>query len=158
VVKVNGGERASTGEAASPGVAESGAQQCSEESTGCGLSAESGPEPFMEYSLDDLVTGPVMLDFFKPDCPACLRMVPVIESVRATCAGEGLRVEKIDLSRPGNLQIARQMGVVGTPTLVLLDEEGKEVSRLVGVQELETVQRAIAVLMGGACADFSRFR
>lgn len=135
-------------------------QQCSAEATSCGI--EGDPEDFLsgmdfEMSIDSLTAGPVILDFFKPDCPACLKMVPVLQSVDTTCSGEGLRIEKIDISDPVNKQLAMQMGVVGTPTLVFFDPDSQEVARLVGAQPFEAVHQAISVLMGGVCADFSRF-
>jgi cytochrome c-type biogenesis protein len=136
-----------------------GAQQCGAEASSCGI--EGGGELFaeadFEMSLGDLTVGPVVLDFFKPDCPACLKMVPVLQTLGTTCSGEGLRIEKIDISDPVNKQLAIQMGVLGTPTLLFFDNQGQEVSRLVGAQSMESVHRAVAVLMGEVCADFSRF-
>lgn len=135
------------------------AQQCAASSDSCGLDEadEFLGELDFEISLDSLISGPVVLDFFKPDCPACLRMVPVLRSLDATCSAKGLRVEKIDISDPVNRHLAMQMGVIGTPTLVFFDRESQEVARLVGAQSFEAVHQAIAVLMDGACAEFSRF-
>ena len=137
----------------------SGGQECTATSSSCGI---DGSEEFLEgadfeLSLDSLVSGPVVLDFFKPDCPACLRMVPVMRSLDNTCAKKGLRIEKIDISDPINRRLALQMGVMGTPTLVFFNQESREVARLVGAQPFEAVHQAISVLMGGTCAEFSRF-
>jgi cytochrome c-type biogenesis protein len=134
-------------------------QQCGAEANSCGI---EGGGDFLagadfEVSLGSLTTGPVVLDFFKPDCPACLKMVPVLQNLDSSCAAEGLRIEKIDISDPINRQLAMQMGVVGTPTLVFFDGESREVARLVGAQPFDAVHQAVAVLMGGVCADFSRF-
>lgn len=139
--------------------AAAGGGECTAESSSCGLdeAAEALSDPGVEVSLDNLIRGPVVLDFFRPDCPACLRMVPLLRSLDETCASKGLRVEKIDVSDPVNRQLARQMGVVGTPTLVFFDKESSEVARLVGAQPFAALHQAIAVLMGGTCAEFSRF-
>jgi thiol-disulfide isomerase/thioredoxin len=136
-----------------------GAQECSAESESCGLGEVPGTgfEGDMELSLDTLLTGPVVLDFFKPDCPACLRMVPVLRSLDDTCASKGLRIEKIDISDPINRRLAMEMGVMGTPTLLFYNDDSQEVARLVGAQPFEAVHQAISVLMGGTCAEFSRF-
>ena len=133
--------------------------ECTAETSACGLDEDDATRngAGFEVSLESLISGPVVLDFFRPDCPACLTMVPVLRSLNTTCASKGLRIEKIDISDPVNRQIARQMGVVGTPTLVFFDEESREVARLVGAQPFAAVHQAIAVLMGGTCAEFSRF-
>jgi len=108
-------------------------------------------------AVDELKKGPVALYFHKPDCPACLKMVPVMQTLTDSCVGEGLGVTKIDISVPENRQLALQMGVRGTPTLAFFDYDGGEVSRLIGYQELDAVQGAAAVLMGKVCAEFTRF-
>jgi len=144
---------------ATPGTATTDAlpegEQCGAEATSCGLDDAEFLPVETEISFADLMKGPVVLDFFKPDCPACLKMVPVMESLRSTCASRGLRVEKINISDPVNMRLARELGVRGTPTFLFVDEQAVEVARLVGVQETVAVQQAMAVLMGKACADFS---
>lgn len=136
------------------------AQECSSTS-GCGLGdseddAFSLPEPAATLDVSRLTRGPVLLDFFRPNCPACLKMVPTIQALGETCSGRGLRIEKIDVSIPENRLLAQQMGILGTPTLAFFDEDGREVTRLVGAQEIDTVERAMGVLMGKQCAEFSR--
>jgi cytochrome c-type biogenesis protein len=133
-------------------------QQCTEDSDSCGLGEADdsfSEELNVSMSLGQLTQGPVILDFFKPDCPACMKMVPILQSVQTTCSGEGLRVEKIDISDPVNRRLAMQMGVVGTPTLLFFNEDGQEVARLVGAQELRSIQQAIDIIMGEVCADFT---
>jgi len=134
--------------------------QC-EAASGCGLGG--GEDDLFAlgsqqatFDVSDLTRGPVLLEFHRPDCPACLRMVPILQALGETCSGRGLRIEKIDVSVPENRLLARQMGVVGTPTLAFFDEQGLEVTRLVGAQDITTVERAMGVLMGEQCAEFSR--
>ncbi|MBM4352489.1 MAG: cytochrome c biogenesis protein/thioredoxin [Deltaproteobacteria bacterium] len=134
-------------------------EQC-EATSGCGLGgAEEFPgaaPPQATIDLRRLTRGPVLLDFHRPDCPACLRMVPILQALGRSCSGRGLRIETIDVSIPENRLLAQQMAVVGTPTLAFFDEEGREVTRLVGAQEIDTVERAMGILMGEQCAEFSR--
>ncbi len=134
-----------------------GAQECTAESESCGLGEVPELAGDVEIPLDSLLAGPVVLDFFKPDCPACLKMVPVLRSLDATFASKGLRIEKIDISDPLNRRLAMEMGVMGTPTLLFYDYESQEVARLVGAQPFEAVHQAISVLMDGSCSEFSRF-
>lgn len=103
------------------------------------------------------IKGPIALEFVRPDCGACMQMVPLIEAMKETCSGQGLPFETLDISIPENREFARYMGVVGTPTLVLFDKQNREVSRLVGVQTMESLHQAVSVVMGEACADYTPF-
>lgn len=123
----------------------------------CGLDDSDDLAFEMDLSvIDELTAGPVALYFHKPDCPACLKMVPVMGAVHETCGARGLKITKIDISIPENRALAREMGVRGTPTLAFFDESRNEVSRLVGYQDLDDLHDAVVVLMGQVCADFTR--
>lgn len=128
---------------------------CDSESS-CELD-DSEIEVEMDMAMDQITAGPAMVEFMQPDCPACLKMVPIVQSMNSSCAGEGLRIDVIDISVPENRAIAHQFGVRGTPTFVFFDNGGTEVARLVGAQDFDTVHQAVAVVMGEVCADFSRF-
>lgn len=136
--------------------ADAGNLSCESEES-CELTDDGFQFQLDPVAIDDLKKGPVALYFHKPDCPACLKMVPTMQALTESCVGEGLGVTKIDISVPENRQLALQMGVRGTPTLAFFDNDGGEISRLIGYQDQDTVERAAAVLMGEVCAEFSRF-
>ena len=81
----------------------------------------------------------------------------VLEEMDRAMAVGGRDVRKVDVSKPANRQFAAQHGVRGTPTRVFIDEEGTEVSRLIGAVDFDAVHGAVAVLMGEVCADFTAF-
>jgi cytochrome c-type biogenesis protein len=97
------------------------------------------------------------LYFHQPNCPNCLKLAPIIAAMTQTCSGQGLRVEKIDVSQGPNKALAAKRGVRGTPTLVFEDADGTEVARFVGGVDLTQVHEALAVLTGERCADFTPF-
>lgn len=160
VARTDAGSQASTTGAHNPeaGASPSGAQaaQCGGSQSQCGVDTSDAFPSSITHSVGELTRGPVMLKFVQPNCPACLSMVPIMETLHQTCSGKGLRIETLDLSVPENKAVARQMGVMGTPTLIFFDEAGAEVSRLVGAQPIESLHQAVAVLMGEQCAQFSR--
>jgi cytochrome c-type biogenesis protein len=132
-----------------------GGPACGAKATACGVAGADEPvfEPEAGWSTP---TGqPTALYFFQPNCPACLEMTPIVRAMTATCAGKGMAVHRIDISQREQRSMAAQYGIRGTPTLVFVDDAGKEVSRLVGASDLGTVHDAIAVLMGQACARFT---
>jgi cytochrome c-type biogenesis protein len=127
-----------------------------EEDTGCGL---GGDEFYDSGMMEDftLPAGPAVIDFYKPDCPACLKMVPLLNSMEATCVEKGMDLYRLDVSDPSNRAFAAALGVVGTPTLLFVDADGIEVTRLVGSADQNALQNAIDVIMGGECRNFHRF-
>lgn len=68
------------------------------------------------------------LKFEASWCQPCKMMTKVMED-----AGDKITtpVEKIDIDE--NMELAKQYGIRGVPTLVLVDDEGKEIKRQSGV-------------------------
>jgi cytochrome c-type biogenesis protein len=110
--------------------------------------------------LDAVLSGgegkPVFVDFYSSNCPICRRMVPIIRTIEETCLDEDLVVLKINLSLAENRQFARRYGIVGVPTFLFLDEQGKEMSRLIGAQKIETLEESLAAATHGECRGFAR--
>jgi len=58
--------------------------------------------------------GPVLAYFFSPSCGACVRQTPVVERLRKEYPNV------VSINVPENVQTARQFGVMGTPSIVLI--------------------------------------
>jgi thioredoxin 1 len=69
-------------------------------------------EPAVEASLRE--RGKVLLYFFSPNCGPCRTMTPVIDRLAALHDN----VFKFDVSQ--SLDLARRLGVMATPTIMLL--------------------------------------
>lgn len=82
-----------------------------------------------EFDAEVLKGGKVLLDFYSTECPPCEAVAPKLESVEKLFGEE---VKFLKIFRQGNRELSEQLGVKGSPTLILFDE-GKEVSaRLTG--------------------------
>ena len=55
-----------------------------------------------------------ILYFYSPSCGACRRMEPVIKQV-----SERIRVNMVDISKRDGLELARSLGILGTPATIL---------------------------------------
>ena len=136
-----------------------------DDAVACDGSAEAcdiAPASAFELALSEAAPAPAAhagearaLYFHQPHCPNCLKLAPIIAAMTQTCSGQGLRVEKIDVSQGPNKALAARRGVRGTPTLVFEDSDGTEVARFVGGIDLAQVHEALAVLTGERCADFT---
>jgi len=72
---------------------------------------------------------PVVVDFYSSECPPCEALAPKFE---AAAAQYGQDVEFVKIFRQQNKQLATELGVKGSPTLVFF-KDGKEVgARLTG--------------------------
>lgn len=82
-----------------------------------------------EFDAEVLKGGKVLLDFYSTECPPCEAVAPKLESVEKLFGEE---VKFLKIFRQGNRELSEQLGVKGSPTLILFDK-GKEVSaRLTG--------------------------
>ncbi len=79
----------------------------------------------------------VVLYLYSPKCGACQRMDPIIKSL-----AKKVRVQKIDISEKGGLEFARELGVMGTPTTVII-KDGKVHKVFVGFQKEEKILREV---------------
>lgn len=77
------------------------------------------------------------LFFFRQTCPAC----PAMKAKLDTLDLEGRR---LDVDSPEGLEAAVVHQVMATPTVILVDREGREVTRVTDVRDWDQVQKAVA--------------
>lgn len=120
--------------------------------------------------------GPVVLvNLWATWCPPCLHEMPSLDRLAAATAGKGVDVVTLNVERGGRekaakwleeqnlpnlgawaderLRIGRATGVLGLPTTLILDAEGREIARLQGdavwdSPEAEALLLRLAALLG----------
>jgi thioredoxin 1 len=76
-----------------------------------------------------------LIYFFSPKCGACEAMEKELSKL-----GPEIRVKRIDISKAENLSLARELGIVATPTILLL-EGGTVKEVLVGFHRADNLKK-----------------
>ncbi len=124
-----------------------------------------------QVSLADFRGRPVLIDFWATWCPPCVYQVPELNALwKAHRAREDLAVlgvavdvEGAEVVGPwaadqgieytvllGDEALAREFGVVGFPTLVLIDPEGRIDSLHVGLIEHDELEEIVSPFLSGS--------
>ncbi len=89
---------------------------------------------------------PVVLDFFSTECPPCEALAPKFDAVAEQFAGKA-RFFKI--FRQGNKDLAKRLGVTGSPTLLFF-KSGKELGERMSGEEIKrsAIKAQVESLLG----------
>jgi thioredoxin-like negative regulator of GroEL len=79
---------------------------------------------------------PILLEFYTSWCPACDRVTPVLERLRAAL-GSSARILRVDADRETDL--VREFGIGAVPTFVFLRKR-RVTGVLTGSQSFETLR------------------
>ncbi|MEI6554700.1 MAG: FAD-dependent oxidoreductase [Paludibacter sp.] len=93
----------------------------------------------VDFEKEVLSGDKVVLDFYSTECPPCEALAPKFEAV-AELYGEKIKFLKI--FRQGNRELATELGVSSSPTLLFFDN-GKQILDTIsgGIKKLEIVER-----------------
>jgi thioredoxin 1 len=88
---------------------------------------------------NEIKKGVTLVDFHADWCGPCRTLAPVLEQVSKEM-GDKARIGKINIDN--EQKTASQFQVTSVPTMILF-KEGKEVGRLVGLQNADAVKKFI---------------
>lgn len=123
-----------------------GDASCRTNTEACGLHPSSSPRE--NGDGEQAMTGPRLLVFSSTYCPACERVKPVLADVERACDAADV-VAHVDVDR--SEWLAARYAVAALPTFVTIDASGGVVTRLVGVQSRDVLERALEDVRGARC-------
>lgn len=71
-----------------------------------------------------------VLKFYADWCQPCKMISTMIEQAKDTIKTP---IENVNIDSEDNISLCKSYGIRGVPTMILLDDEGKEVRRHVGM-------------------------
>ena len=86
---------------------------------------------------------PVLVDFWAPWCMPCKLIAPAVEKLAEEMKD---RVSVLKSNVDENPDIATDLSIMNIPTLVLF-KDGKEVSRIIGVNSKEAIEAKINLVL-----------
>ncbi len=107
----------------------------------------------LEHASNVLIPNklPVFLTLMEPDCESCKDMTTIIEKLKNSCGNKTIEFRDVDIKNQNYAYIAIELGIIGTPTYVILSEQGEELIRFAGGQTIETLNSAIKKVTGKNC-------
>ncbi len=87
----------------------------------------------------DVASGVTLVDFYADWCGPCRMLAPVLEKVASELKGKAT-VAKLDIDHAQ--RVASSFQVTSVPTMILF-KNGKEVGRLVGLRDADSIKEFI---------------
>ncbi len=117
--------------------------------TGCNLpgiqrSGEKSPGQELSQPSETPIGKPKLIFFTQPGCPPC-GPVGVLVKELSKEMGDTVFFETVDISE--NFEPAERYNIQATPTVVILDAQGNEVKRFVGIVEKDELKSALESAM-----------
>lgn len=88
--------------------------------------------------------GVTLVDFYADWCGPCRMIAPIVEAL-AEDMKDSAQIAKLDIEKAQ--KTTSDFGVTSIPTIIIF-KEGKEVNRLVGIQNKPSLEKAIKNAMG----------
>lgn len=97
------------------------------------------------FETEVLAGGNVLVDFYSTECPPCEALFPKLESLEPLFTGE---IKFVKIFRQGNRELADQLGVKSSPTLLFYQDGEEATSRLSGGIKRSEIVRELKHVLG----------
>jgi thioredoxin 1 len=90
--------------------------------------------------------GPKLVYFRASNCPYCKQMTPVVNEIEQKY-GRQVDIVYAEVDQQDGKDLARRYGIIGYPTVLLLDSSGERFGLLRGVVPLASLEKAVDDLL-----------
>ena len=89
-----------------------------------------------------------ILVFTSSNCPHCPKAEKVVREVVPNYSNYEVSHEKIRTKTPEGKELSERYNIMGTPTILFLDEDNNELKRIVGTPSEENLKKEIEKSLG----------
>ena len=89
-----------------------------------------------------------ILVFVSSNCPHCPKAERVVREIVPNYSNYEVSHQKIRTKTPEGKEISIKYNIMGTPTILFLNEQGNELKRIVGAPSEEDLKKKIEKLLG----------
>jgi thioredoxin-related protein len=97
-----------------------------------------------------------ILLFVSSHCPHCPKAEKVAMKIAPEYQNYGVTLSKIRTKIPEGKELSLKYDVMATPSILMLDDDGNEIKRIVGVPSEDKFREEIEKLLGLRRSFFSR--
>lgn len=97
-----------------------------------------------------------LLLFVSPNCPHCPKAEHVVREVVPEYSEKGLSYRKVRTKTAEGKALSSKYYVMGTPTILFLDDDWNEIKRIVGTPSESNLRNKIEKLLGLKKSFFSK--
>ncbi len=93
---------------------------------------------------------PQMLFIFSKHCPECKKLHALMPAIRDDCSGMKINISEVFIEEEPSIK--ERYGISTFPTIILFDSAGREVKRVFGSQNINSLRIAAASILNDRCA------
>jgi len=94
--------------------------------------------------------------FVSSGCPHCPKAEAAVSRVLPEYSGHGVEFEKVRTRTSEGKELSARYGIRGLPTILMIDDEGNELKRIVGAPSDDNLKGKIEGALGLKKGLFSR--
>lgn len=109
-----------------------------------------------DFQKEVLSGGKVVLDFYSTECPPCEALAPKFDAMADLY---GKKIKFLKIFRQGNRELANQLGVISSPTLIFF-ENGEQILDTIsgGIKKSEIIERLDKMLTAEEVAEIKSYQ
>ena len=97
-----------------------------------------------------------VLVFVSSSCPHCPHAEEVAKEIVPNYYAFGANLEKVRIKTSEGKELSRKYNVMGVPTIILTNDDGKEIERMVGAPNEDRLKKSIEKALGIRKSFFSK--
>lgn len=93
-----------------------------------------------------LIEQPTVVEFMSPSCMACIYSRPTVSAMKKMYENK-VKFMSINVKESGSMELVRKYNVRSTPTFIMFNSDGEEITRFSGLARSKIMQSNIEMII-----------